>query len=382
MLVTRGWGMFEAIEMCEAMGIEPIVTLNSNETQGDLGDLVEYLFATTESPWGQLRVQDGHSQPYRVQWFEIGNECKTQDFVGKAMAMEKRARSFGLGGTLKYISPGSFGNGAEVMASAMARELGSQLYLDIHTSKGEAKTWGSGRSLQAGRDWTSRLRALNSSARLVVLETNTARHDFSRVIFESSDLNDLQRYGRSEDVRIDLRVESFCMEKSGHDPALDARHKYIGDQGAIFFLQNQTYGQPPYFVHRMVQETSQPLVLDFTSSSTDDTLNIYAGRSRDGRTVVIRIANEREVARSVLLKLGQRFDGAFIGENTLNVTVLTSGGDMIADNPPWDPERYSPSTSSILSGGPGGTRIRLPPLSFTVATAHALEFSFGSRVVV
>jgi hypothetical protein len=42
-MTTRGWSLFEAIEMCEAMGIEPVVTIKSTETYQDLGDLVEYL---------------------------------------------------------------------------------------------------------------------------------------------------------------------------------------------------------------------------------------------------------------------------------------------------------------------------------------------------
>jgi hypothetical protein len=85
-----------------------------------------------------------------------------------------------------------------------------------------------------------------------VWETNTARHDFSRVVAEASDINDLQREGWQDSARVDQRVESFCMEKSGHDPCLDSKHGFCGDQGAIFFSPNATWGQPPYHLRNTV----------------------------------------------------------------------------------------------------------------------------------
>ena len=44
---------------------------------------------------------------------------------------------------------------------------------------------------------------------------------------------------------LDTRVESFCMEKSGHDFGLDSAQHFLGDQGSVFFLPNMTYAQPP-----------------------------------------------------------------------------------------------------------------------------------------
>jgi len=76
------------------------------------------------------------------------------------------------------------------------------------------------------------------------------------VVAEASDINDLQRDGWREDARVDSRVESFCMEKSGHDPCLDAKHGFCGDQGAIFFTPNETWAQPPWYVHKMILDAA------------------------------------------------------------------------------------------------------------------------------
>ena len=59
----------------------------------------------------------------------------------------------------------------------------------------------------------------------------------------------IQRAGWQEDARVDSRrVESLCMEKSGHDPCLDTKHGFCGDQGAIFFTPNETWAQPPWYM--------------------------------------------------------------------------------------------------------------------------------------
>ena len=49
-LTTRGWGPFESIDMANAMGIEPIITLHSSESYSDLGDLVGYVGTNDGSP--------------------------------------------------------------------------------------------------------------------------------------------------------------------------------------------------------------------------------------------------------------------------------------------------------------------------------------------
>ena len=72
-MTTRGWSTFESIQMCEAMGITPVLTLKSAESYSDLADLVDYLYAEDGgNQWGRLRAQDGHPAPYNISWVELG----------------------------------------------------------------------------------------------------------------------------------------------------------------------------------------------------------------------------------------------------------------------------------------------------------------------
>jgi len=68
-------GMDEWLELARLIGVEPYVTVNAG-----LGDAnsaaeeVEYLNGPASSEWGSKRAANGHPQPYRVKFWNIGNE--------------------------------------------------------------------------------------------------------------------------------------------------------------------------------------------------------------------------------------------------------------------------------------------------------------------
>ena len=72
---TNDLGMDEYMELTRILGVEPYVTVNAG-----LGDAnsaaeeVEYLNGSPESEWGAKRAANGHSAPYGVKFWNIGNE--------------------------------------------------------------------------------------------------------------------------------------------------------------------------------------------------------------------------------------------------------------------------------------------------------------------
>ena len=147
-----------------------MITIKSSETYEDLADLVEYLYAPPNgvSEWGTLRAKDGHAAPYNISWFEIGNEIKTPDFTGRVLAMEAAAMKLGKGGVIRYACPANCGDQAVINASlAGTPPLGERIYVDVH---------GGTSNLKAARGHVKNFAAAGSKARVVVWETNTARH--------------------------------------------------------------------------------------------------------------------------------------------------------------------------------------------------------------
>ncbi len=75
------FGIDQYLELCQQLNLEPVITLTdyalpAEELPRHLAELVEYLNApaTPEHPWAQKRAQWGHPEPYRVRYFELGNE--------------------------------------------------------------------------------------------------------------------------------------------------------------------------------------------------------------------------------------------------------------------------------------------------------------------
>ena len=63
---SRGFGMFEIIDLCNIIGCQPLITINNQETSQDMADFVEYCYGSTSSNVGQYRANDGHPHIYNV----------------------------------------------------------------------------------------------------------------------------------------------------------------------------------------------------------------------------------------------------------------------------------------------------------------------------
>jgi alpha-N-arabinofuranosidase len=68
-------GVDELLVMCELMGVDPYwcVDTGFGEPRSG-GELVEYVNGAATTPKGALRAANGHPEPYRVKFWNIGNE--------------------------------------------------------------------------------------------------------------------------------------------------------------------------------------------------------------------------------------------------------------------------------------------------------------------
>lgn len=72
---TNDLGMDEWMELCRLLGVEPYVTVNAGLGDANsAAEQVEYLNGATTTYWGGQRAANGHAEPYRVKWWNIGNE--------------------------------------------------------------------------------------------------------------------------------------------------------------------------------------------------------------------------------------------------------------------------------------------------------------------
>lgn len=68
-------GTDDFIALCREIGAEPFITLNPTwNSPKDSADWVEYCNGDETTPYGKLRAENGHPEPYNVQFWSLGNE--------------------------------------------------------------------------------------------------------------------------------------------------------------------------------------------------------------------------------------------------------------------------------------------------------------------
>lgn len=84
---TEGLGLHEYLMMCEALGAEPVLVVNCGMSHKEVAPVermsewiddalaaIEYAIGPTTSKWGALRAKNGHPEPFKLRFVEIGNE--------------------------------------------------------------------------------------------------------------------------------------------------------------------------------------------------------------------------------------------------------------------------------------------------------------------
>lgn len=329
--LVSGWGPFEMIDFCNAAGIKPIVTMAMEQSVQDWTDLVEYCWGNETTTWGAVRTyNDSHPAPFNITTFELGNEEYNPNFLEQMQAMEAKAVSLGVGGSIHYMFPTN--QGLSAADAAKAQQMGlpiPQIAPDIHV--------GGGGAVEAAESDFAALPDFPQSA--INCETNAGTHHMQRALDEAADLMDWFNTQPPVIGRLLARTASFCSERSGNFDGFD--------QGISFFLPNMTWIQPPGYVHQIISNTWAPQALFVTlNGAPQSAVAASAQKSADGTTLTVRLVNSSPYDTMVQI---------VINDVTVNsqATIWSLGSaQLVADNTPAAPTAISPvqSSASVPSG--------------------------------
>jgi len=346
--LVSGWGPFEFIDMCTALGIEPIITLayDLNKAQ-DWADLVEDCFGDASTRWGAVRIHnDSHPEPYHVTIFELGNEQENPDFVNQVVAMEKKRLMVGAP-KFGYMYPTNEGVSPETARQLLGAGIDpASIMPDCHVG-------GGGGISCAKSDFARNPTFLQS---FINCETNAGLSTMQRALQEAGDLQEWFNYGMNGEnpSRLIARTASFCSERSGHYDAFD--------QGLSFFLPNMTWLQPPGFVHSMLKRTLYPNGLYFVADKS--VYQISSQLADDGKSVAVQIVNSSPSKGQITIFLDRFNPSGEVVVQTLDNQDLNDG------NRAGDPTRISPVLSTVPWPSSGGLILPLAGNSFTVVFAR------------
>ena len=414
---SSSWMYFEFIAMCEELGIIPVIGLAfdaDTASVNDNADIIEYLYGSSHTPWGAMRIKDGHPTPYGSVWIQFGNEVgmseQYADFVLNATAaMEQRSVGTPMERKLRFVSnvvlyPGDF---QEPKLSAWKRlikgaiPLGSRMLNDHHEADGQLLNLAIGGGQTVSNvvknslvlaNFSQLLHEENSSMKLIVGELDAfsnpgaCDHCQLRALQTAAYLNLYQSHS-------DL-IEAICYVNAFE--RLQQEEQGSGwYQGQVLVLPNMTIREPPYYVLQMASEATQKNVVRSSWKGTNNTmattadgveqqlLQIFATASDDGKVVAVRVVNQGCEARTLRLVLRGHLHGTVraAAVTRVNGSMLRSrvppppGGTCVGTEPafglmmreantPARPESVVPEPVHASIASDGSVGVALPHWSF------------------
>src|SRR6266850_908385 len=86
-LQPTGPGLEEFVQFCRAVNAEPMICVRfANRTPRDAAEQVEYFNGPANTLLGAQRMHNGHSEPYRIKYWQIGNERQSKEYDDQVAA--------------------------------------------------------------------------------------------------------------------------------------------------------------------------------------------------------------------------------------------------------------------------------------------------------
>jgi len=363
---TNGWGIIDFMDFCEAAGFAYIPAFHMDETPQDMSDFMEYAIGPADSLWGQKRVADGHPEPYKLKFLELGNEERVDEaYAAKFEALAKVIWAKNpditvVVGDFVYsepiTDPMNFKGAASGITNLagqrkilqLAKEQGREVWFDIHIGTDGP---GASRDLAALPTFIDALGKVSDGAKhkVVVFEYNSGNHRQRRALGNALATNVLMRDGR-----LPIITSANCLQPDGQTDN-------DWDQGLLFLNPAQVWLQPPGFVTQMISRNYLPLVVSTEVSGGQGDVDVTATRSEDGNRLVLQVVNQK--AEPVALDL--QFAG-FAPISPL-AKVITLSGPLDARNTAQQLDAILPYSTEWPHGvRQGNTKYMLTPHSFTV----------------
>jgi alpha-N-arabinofuranosidase len=346
-LQPTGPGLEEIVQFCRAVGAEPLICIRvEKRTPQDAAAQVEYLNGAVGTPMGRLRARNGHPEPYRVKFWQIGNErsgetyearlaefCQAVKRVDPSVVLLSSYPTPGVldraGALIDYVCPHHYDIGDRAGTESdllRVREL-----IRKHSPTRPIKVGVTEWNTTAGH-WGVR------RAMLWTLDNALACSRYHNLMHRNCDLVEIAN-------RSNL-INSFC-------------------SGIIQTDNHRLYKTPTYYAQELyaTRAGSRPLKIESDLPPTV-ALDMSATQTKTGDTVVLFAVNDsrEDISRPL------DFSAFGSGGQDLSVWTLTDrkrAGEPDVTNGFADPERVAPEASVFKVPGPKFD-YRFPALSLTV----------------
>jgi alpha-N-arabinofuranosidase len=356
---TNVYGTDEFLRMCEILGIEPIIVINTGRTDSACGgtaqwklpdlndylpyalDWMEYCNGDVSTEWGAVRAANGHPAPYNVKyweidnetwWMGIGNYCDVVNEFAPAM----RIKAAELGVPVKLIACGSGGLGSQSWNQTLLDECAENIdYISIHHYEDSGGYQSGPPAFEAFIKALGDIIAASSNPDIKIdaSEWNLQTTDWRTGLYAGGLLNAFERTG---DV----------FEIGG--PALFLRHQSASgwDNAFINFDHTGWFPAPNYVVMKLWHDHYAPYRINMTGSSGN--LNAIATKSADGSKIYFKVVNPTDQNVPVKLVISETFDADSVSLQLVAPDSLSARNTLANPNAVHVEERYASLNKQII----------------------------------
>ena len=362
-----GLGFYEYFQLAEDIGAAPLPILNcgmacqfnSSETAAvdqldeyihDAIDLIDFANGPETSPWGKLRAQMGHPEPFQLTMIGVGNEQWGPRYVERykvfAAALKAQHPEIKL-----VVAAGPFPSGEPFNSMwATWRELKADIVDEHYYMSPEWFLTNSNRYDKYDRSGP-KVFAGEYAAQTVQSTSADNRNNWKAAITEAAFMTGLEC---NADV---VRMASYA-------PLLANVEAWQWKPDAIWFDHLHSYGTPNYYVQKVFASNVGTRILPVTPSSPvteKSPTGLYTSASLDDRTheVIVKAINYSPATRAAEIRCN-----GIQTASTAQVTTLATA-DLTTENSFDQPTALAPQSSSIAISA-GVISAQLQPYSLTV----------------
>ncbi|MCJ7514692.1 MAG: hypothetical protein MUO89_01815 [Dehalococcoidia bacterium] len=371
------YGTDEFIRMCHAMGVEPIIVINTGLLNSACGATAQFRLPSNDdylpyaldwmeycngdagtTTWGAVRAANGHPAPYNVQYWEIDNEtwgAGSAAYVARVLefAPAMQAKAVELGVPIQIIACGGSGldmGWNQAVINGCAEEID---YISVHNyddpseyMSGPAAYDGFITTLAnyiAGSD--------NPDMKIDNSEWNAQSTDWRTGLYAGGILNVYERHG---DV---FKIGG---------PALFLRHQSASgwDNAFINFDHTGWFPAPNYVVMKLWRDHYAPYRVNMTGPVGN--LNAIATESEDGSKVYFKVVNPTDQNVPVKLVISDTFDAGSVSLQLVAPGSLSARNTLENPNTVRAEDRYASLNGQTI-------RFTMPRLSAGVVQVNREE---------
>jgi alpha-N-arabinofuranosidase len=340
------YGTDEFIQMCHAMGTEPIIVINTgilNSTCGvgipnkktsseyllDAMDWVEYCNGPADSAWGAVRAANGHPEPYNVKYWEIDNETWAAGSSAYCDTVKQFAPALkSVDPTIKIIACGGSGydqSWNQAVINACANIIN---YISIHHYEDAANYQTGPTSFESHIYQLGNIIAASSNPNIKIdmSEWNAQSTDWRTGLYAGGLLNAFERNGG-------------VFEIGG--PALFLRHLSATDWDNAFINFNHTgwFAAPNYVVMKLWHDNYAPYRINMTGPVGN--LNAIATKSADGSKIYFKVVNPTDLSVPVKLVISDTFKADSVSLQLVAPGSLSARNSLTSPNAVHVEDRYA-----------------------------------------